>query len=150
MDHQQEDDSSADLSRKTLTPSDDSFPHFVDNSAPQQKEEDQFEDIQGIKCPTSGLSTSPSPDPDSEFGILASESMKPTEADDTDIPQDISAHIEEQVAPSEQLQTKEESEIGQDTIGTPVCTESLLARHETKLEQNEITVVATSAQLDTG
>lgn len=167
VDHQPKAVSSVDLKDKTLTPSDEFFPYFMDNTTPIQKIEGLFEDIHikhNIEYPTSAepymwdlvgdRSASPSPTTDSDNGFLVCASMKKwpplTEADINEISKDDSEQVEEQEAALDQWHTKEISLTGQDSVQTSVYIESLLARHQTETERDEARKVSTSSQLDDG
>lgn len=159
MDHQPKGSSSMDQKDKTPTPSDEFFPIH--------KIEDQFEDIHtkhNIEYPTNAepymwdlvgdLSASPSPTTNSDDGFLVCASMKKwpplTEADITEISKEDSEHADEQDASLDQWHTKERSFTGQDSIQTSVYIESLLARHQTETEQDEVRTMSTSSHLDKG
>lgn len=165
VEHQPKAASSMDLKDKTLIPSDEF--HFTDNTTPIQKIGGQLEDIHNkhnIEYPTSAepymldlvgdRSASPSPTTDNDDGFLVCASMKKwpplTEADITEISKEDSEQIEEQEASLDQWHTKEKSLTGQDSVQTSVYIESVLARHQTETEQDEVRPVATSSQLDKG
>nr|XP_020450565.1 uncharacterized protein LOC109957211 isoform X2 [Monopterus albus] len=169
VDHQPrpiEETASMSLKDKMVTPSDEFFPHFVDNTTPIQKIEGYSEDMNtkhDIEYPTSvepyiwnlvgDRSSSPSPTTDSDDGFLICSSMKKwpplTEADITEISKENGEQVEEQEASLDQWDTKEKSLPGQD-VQTSLYTESLLVRHQTEAEQDEVLTVSSSAQLDKG
>ncbi|XP_038586015.1 uncharacterized protein ehbp1l1a isoform X3 [Micropterus salmoides] len=162
VDHQPKVVSSVDLKDKTLTPSDELFPHFTDNSSLMQQIEGQFE--HNIEYPTSAepymvdlvgdQSASPSPTTDSDNGFLVCASMKKwpplTEADINEISKEDSEIVEEQETALDQCHSKERSFTGQDSVQTSVYVEYLLARHQTETEQDEVRTVSSSSQLDKG
>lgn len=165
VDHQPKPVSSVDLKDKTLIPSDEGFSPFAVNTTPIQKIEGQSEDIQTkIEYPTNaepymlGLvgdgSTSPSPTTDSDDGFLVCASMKKwpplTAADITEISKENSEQAKEQEASLDQWHTKERSLTGQDSVQTSVNIESVLAKHQTETEQDELRTVSTSSQPDKG
>lgn len=167
VDHQPKAVSSTDLKDETLTPSDEFFPHFVDNTTTIQKLEAQCEEIPTkhiIEYPTSAKpymqdlvgrrTSSPSPATNSDDGFLVCASMKKwpplTEADITEISNDNGEEVEEQEATLDQWHKKERSLTGQDSVQTSVNIESLLARHQTETGQDEVRAVPTSSQLDKG
>lgn len=150
---------------KTVTPSDESFLHFTDNTTPIQKIEGQFEDIHiehNIEYPTSAepymwnllgdRSASPSPTTDGNDEFLVCASMKKwpplTEADITEISKEDGEEVEEQEESLDQWHTKEKLLTGQDSVQTSVYIESLLARHEA--EPYEVRTVLSSSLLDKG
>lgn len=148
---------------KRVSPSDEFFLHFGDNTTPMQKTEGQIEyshNEQPVEYPTSvepymwnlvdGRSVTPSPTTDSDDGFLVCASMKKwpplTEADITEISKEEEGEqVEEQEATLDEW-NKETSRTGQDTAHT----ESLLARDETGAEQDEVRNVSSSLQLDKG
>ncbi|XP_070849683.1 uncharacterized protein ehbp1l1a isoform X2 [Chaetodon trifascialis] len=157
VDPQPKDISSMDLKEKTLTTSDEFTPHFVCNTTSIQKIGGQFEAIHtkhNIEYPTSGRSLSPSPATESDEGSSVCASMKKwpplTEADITEISKASGEQIEEQKASLDQWHTKERSLSGQDSVQTSVYIESLLARHQTETEQEEVRTVTAPSQLDKG
>ncbi|XP_041821557.1 uncharacterized protein ehbp1l1a isoform X2 [Chelmon rostratus] len=156
VDHQPKDISSVDLKDKTLTTSEDFFPHFEDNTTSIQKIEGQFEAVHTkhiTEYPTSGRSLSPSPATDSDDGLVCA-SMKKwpplTEADITEISKASGEEVEEQKAALDQWHKKESSLTGQDSVQTSAYIKSLLARHQTETEQDEVRTVTASSQLDKG
>ncbi|XP_037615260.1 uncharacterized protein ehbp1l1a isoform X4 [Sebastes umbrosus] len=160
VEHQPKAASSMDLKDKTPTPSDEFSSDFVDNTIPIQTIEGQFEDNHtkhNIEYPTSAepyMLDSPSTTTDNDDGFLVCASMKKwpplTEADITEISKEDSEQVEEQEASLDQWHTKERSLTGQDSGQTSVYIESLLARHQTEIEQDEVRTVSTSSQLDKG
>ncbi|XP_049922738.1 uncharacterized protein ehbp1l1a isoform X5 [Epinephelus moara] len=166
VEHQPKAVSSMDLNDKTLTPSDDFSTHVADTTTPTQRIEGEFEDIHkhNTEYPTSAepymrdlvgdRSASPSPTTDSDDGYLVCANMKKwpplTEADITEISTEDGEQVEEQDASLDQQHTKEKLLTEQDSGQTAVCIESLLARHQTETEQDEVRTVSTSSQLDKG
>ncbi|XP_044041124.1 mucin-17 isoform X13 [Siniperca chuatsi] len=167
VDHQPKAVYAMDLKDKTVTPSDEFFPYFMDNTSQIQKIEGQFENIHikhNIEYPTSAepymwdlvgdRSASPSPTTNSDNGFLVCASMKKwpplTEADINEISKDEIEQVEEQEAALDQWHTKERSLTRQGSVQTLVYIESLLARHQTDTEQDEVRTVSTSSQLDKG
>lgn len=166
VEHQPKAVSSMDLNDKTLTSSDDFSTHVADNTTPTQRIEGEFEDIHkhNTEYPTSAepymrdlvgdRSASPSPTTDSDDGYLVCANMKKwpplTEADITEISAEDGEQVEEQEASLDQQHTKEKLLTEQDSGQTAVCIESLLARHQTETEQDEVRTVSTSSQLDKG
>lgn len=160
VDHQPK--ASIDLKDKTVTPSDEFFLHFTDNTT---SIDGQFEDIHtehDIGCQTSAephiwnlvdvRSGSPSPTTNSDDGFLVCASMKEwpplTEADMTEMSNEDGEQVEEQEASLDQCHTKESSLTGQDSVQISVNTESLFERHETEAEHDEFRTVSSSSQLD--
>ncbi|KAL7375270.1 hypothetical protein ABVT39_014511 [Epinephelus coioides] len=166
VEHQPKAVSSMDLNDKTLTPSDDFSTHVADTTTPTQRIEGEFEDIHkhNTEYPTSAepymrdlvgdRSASPSPTTDSDDGYLVCANMKKwpplTEADITEISTEDDEQVEEQDASLDQQHTKEKLLTEQDSGQTAVCIESLLVRHQTETEQDEVRTVSTSSQLDKG
>lgn len=167
VDHQPKAEMALDLKDKTLTPSAESSPYFVDNSTPLQTTEGHFDDIHpkhNTEYPTSaepymwGLvgdqSVSPSVATDSDNGFLVCSSMKKwpplTEADITEISKDHSEQVEEHEDPFDQWHSKERLLTGQDSDHTSVDDESLLAGQQTETEQDEVRTVSTSLQPEKG
>ncbi|XP_076580742.1 uncharacterized protein ehbp1l1a isoform X3 [Chaetodon auriga] len=157
VDPQPKDISSMDLKDKTLTTSDKFIPHSVCNTTSTQKIGGQFEALHtkhNIEYPKSGRSLSPSAATESDEGSSVCASMKKwpplTEADITEISKASGEQIEEQKASLDQWHTKERSLSGQDCVQTSVYIESLLARHQTETEQEEVRTVTAPSQLDKG
>ncbi|XP_034425462.1 uncharacterized protein LOC117752291 [Hippoglossus hippoglossus] len=164
--HQPKGNSFMDTKDKTDTPSDEFVLHVADNTTPIQQIEGQFEEIdndQNIKYPTSAepymrnlvcdQSVSPSPTTDSDDWHLVCAGMKKwpplTEADITEISED-GEQIDGREVSDDQWYTKERSLTGQDSVQTSEDIESLLPRHETPVEQDEVRTVLSSSQLDKG
>ncbi|XP_035849410.1 uncharacterized protein ehbp1l1a isoform X3 [Sander lucioperca] len=166
VEHQPKAAFSMDLKDTTLTPSDKFSTHFADNTTTIQKIEGQFDEIQtkdNIEFPSAepymwdllgDPSASPSPTTKSDDRFLVCASMKKwpplTEADITEISKEDSEQVTEQKASLDQWLTKERPLTGQDSVQTSVYIESLLARHQTEMEQDEGRTVSTSLQLDKG
>lgn len=157
VEHQPKAVSSMDLKDKTVTPSDESSTHFVDNTTAIQKIEGQFQDVppqQNTEYLTSAepyMLDSPSPPTsESDDGISVCVNMKKwpplTEADISKISKEDGEQVQEAFLDD----TKERSLTGHDSDQTPVDDESLLARHQTETEQDEVRTVSTSPQLDKG
>ncbi|CAK6968618.1 uncharacterized protein ehbp1l1a isoform X9 [Scomber scombrus] len=168
-DHQLKAVSAVHLKAKTVTPSDECFPHADEMSSIQKivPLEGQFEDIHSThitEFPASAepymlnlvgdRSVSPSPTTDSDDGFLVCASMKKwpplTEADITEISKEDGEGLEAQEALLDQLHTDERSLTGPDSVQKSEYTESLLMRQQTEGEQNEVRTVSTSSQLDKG
>ncbi|XP_053271565.1 uncharacterized protein ehbp1l1a isoform X2 [Pleuronectes platessa] len=164
--HQPKGNSFMDLKEKTETPSDEIVLHVADNTTPMQQIEGQFEEIDNdsnIEYPTSAepymrnlvcdQSASPSPTTDSDDWHLVCAGMKKwpplTEADITEISED-GEQIDGQGVTDDQWHTNERSLTGQDSVQTSEDIESVLPRHETPVEQDEVRTVLTSSQLDKG
>lgn len=167
VDHQPKAVSFMDLKDKTLTPSDEFFPHFVENTGTTQKLEGQSEEVSTEHVEYESVSSaepymwdlvgdqtvSLAPATDSDGGLLDCTSMKKwpplTEADITEISNENGEEVEGRETTSEQWDKKESLLTGQDCVETSVNTESLLARHQTKTE-GEIKTFPASSQLDKG
>ncbi|KAI9545750.1 hypothetical protein NQZ68_033882 [Dissostichus eleginoides] len=157
VEHQPKAVSSMDLKDKTVTPSDESSTHFVDNTTAIQKIEGQFQDVppqHNTEYLTSAepyMLDSPSPPTsESDDGISICVNMKKwpplTEADISKISKEDGEQVQEAFLDH----TKERSLTGHDSDQTPVDDESLLARHQTETEQDEVRKVSTSPKLDKG
>lgn len=165
-DHEPKTISYKDLMEKRVSPSDEFFLHFGDNTTQTDRfgsqTEGQIEDShnkQTVEYPTSvepymwnlvgGRSVTPSPSTDSDDGFLVCASMKKwpplTEADITEISKEEGEQVEEQEATLDEW-NKERSHTGQDTAHA----ESLLASDKTGAEQDEVRNVSSSLQLDKG
>lgn len=167
VDHQSKAVSFMDLKDKTLTPSDELFPHFVENNGTTQKLEGQSEEVSSKHDEYESVSTaepymwdlvgdqtvSLAPAADSDDGLSDCTSMKKwpplTEADITEISNENVEEGERKETTLEQCHKQESLLTGQDCVETSVNTERLLARHQTKTG-GEIKTVPTSSQLDKG
>lgn len=160
VDHQPKAVSFMDLKDKTLTPSDEFFPHFVENAGTTQKLEGQSEDVSTEPVEYESVSSAEpymldlvGDQRDSDGGLLDCTSMKKwpplTETDIAEISNENGEEVEGREATSEQWHKKESLLTGQDCVETSVNTESWLARHPTKTE-GEIKTFPTSSQLDKG
>lgn len=157
VEHQPKAVSSIDLKDKTVTPSDESSTHFVDNTTAIQKIEGQIQDVppqHNTEYLTSAepyMLDSPSPPTsESDDGVSVCLNMKKwpplTEADISKISEEDGEQVQEAFLDH----TKARSLTGHDSDQTPVDDESLLARHQTETEQDEVRTVSTSPQLDKG
>ncbi|KAK5848686.1 hypothetical protein PBY51_006280 [Eleginops maclovinus] len=165
VEHQPKAVFSMDLRDKTVTPSDEFSTHSVDNTTALQKIENQFEDVPPqhnteyltiaepymLDLALGDQSASPSPPTsESDEGISVCVNMKKwpplTEADISNISKEDGEQVQEACLDH----TKERSLTGQDSDETPVSYESLLERHQSETEQDEVRTVSTSPQLDKG
>lgn len=167
VDHQPKAVSFMDLKDKTLTPSDEFFPHFVENTGTTQKLEGQSKEVSTKHVEYESVSSAEpymldlvddqtvplEPAIDSDDGLLDCTSMKKwpplTEEDINEISNETGEEVEEKETTSEQWHKKERLLTRQDYVETSVKTESLLARHQTKTG-GEIKTFPTSSQLDKG
>ncbi|XP_069015123.1 uncharacterized protein ehbp1l1a isoform X3 [Embiotoca jacksoni] len=167
VDHRPNAVSSMGLTDKTKTPSDESYPHFMDSAAPEQKAEVKSEDIETqnrLQYPTfvepymwnlvDDQSVFPSATTEDVDGLLSCASMKKwpplTEADISDISKEDDKQVDEQETSFDQRDATERWLTGQDSVETSVYVESSLARHQTEVEQDEVRAVLSSPQLDKG
>ncbi|XP_069564180.1 uncharacterized protein ehbp1l1a isoform X7 [Brachyistius frenatus] len=163
VDHRPNAVSSMGLTDKTKTPSDESYPHFMDSAAPEQKAEVKSEDIETqnrLQYPTfvepymwnlvDDQSVFPSATTEDVDGLLSCASMKKwpplTEADISDISKEDDKQVDEQETSFDQRDAKERWLTGQDSVETSVYVE----RHQTEVEQDEVRAVLSSPQLDKG
>ncbi|XP_041634611.1 uncharacterized protein ehbp1l1a isoform X11 [Cheilinus undulatus] len=163
VDHQPKAVPSIDQEQKTPTPSDEILPQCKDNTAPAEKVEAQFEETLTTEYPASvepymfhllGDRSSPSLPSDSDDEYLKCTSMKKwpplTEADITEISKDDGGQVEEQDIDFEQWETKESVLTEQESVKKQGDVESLIVRHQTETEQQDVETAATSAKLDMG
>lgn len=151
---------SMDLKQKTVTPSDEFVPHFMDNTTPRQRTEAQFGHIptkHSTEYPSSAepymwnmaddkASPSTTTNTDDEFLVCASMKKYPPlkEADFIELSKEDCEKVEEQETFIDQCHAKERSLTVQDSV----YIESLLAKHQTEAEQDEVRTLLSSLQQD--
>lgn len=151
---------SMDLKQNTVTPSDEFVPHFTDKATPRQGTEAQFGHIptkHSTEYPSSAdpymwnladdkASPSTTTNTDDRFLVCASMKKSPPfkGADIIELSKEYGEKVEKQEAYIDQCHTKGRSLKGQDSV----YNESLLAKHQTEAEQDQVRTVLSSLQQD--